>query len=102
MSKAARPKGAVPSHARDAIVPAARSPLRGGVCFEGPPMIPQNLADLAPTSEDVTPYDREHFPLYLELIDAIDEGALIDELCTEVLRIDPGADRERAVTCLES
>lgn len=65
-------------------------------------MTPQNLADLAPTSEDVTAYDREHFPLYLELIGAIDEGALIDELCADVLHIDPEADRERAVTCLES
>ena len=65
-------------------------------------MFPMNLADLAPTSEDVTLYDREHFPLYLELIDAIDEGALIDELCADVLHIDPDVDRERAVTCLES
>ncbi len=65
-------------------------------------MSPQSLADLAPTSEDVTLYDRDHFPLYLELIDAIDEGALIDELCAEVLHIDPKSDRERAVQCLES
>lgn len=65
-------------------------------------MSSQNLADLAPTSKDVTSYDREHFPLYLELIDAIDEGALIDELCTEVLHIDIEADRERAAQCLES
>ena len=65
-------------------------------------MFPKNLADLAPTSEDVTPYDKEHFPLYLDLIEAIDDGALIDELCTEVLQVDPKADGERAVKCLES
>ncbi len=65
-------------------------------------MFPKNLADLAPSSQDVTPYDKEHFPLYLELIEAIDDGALIDELCTDVLQIDPKADPDRAVKCLES
>ena len=60
------------------------------------------LADLAPSQDELTPYDKEHFTLYIELMDAIDCGALIDELCTDVLHIDPNADRDRAVKCLES
>jgi len=60
------------------------------------------LADLAPTKDELTPYDKEHFTLYIQLMDAIDCGALIDELCTEVLHIDPNTDRDRAVKCLES
>lgn len=60
------------------------------------------LADLAPTTDELTSYDREHFTLYMQLIDAIDCGALMDELCTELLHIDPAVDRNRAFKCLES
>jgi len=61
-----------------------------------------SVSDFAPTEDELTAYDKEHFALYIQLMDAIDCGALIDELCTEVLHIDPNADRERAVKCLES
>jgi len=60
------------------------------------------LAELAPTANEVTPYDQQHLSLYMDLIEAIDAGALIDELCIEVLHIDPKQNRDRAVKCLES
>ncbi len=34
----------------------------------------QKLQSLAPVDENITPYDREHFKLYLRLLDAEKQG----------------------------
>ncbi|UXR92889.1 DNA -binding domain-containing protein [Agrobacterium tumefaciens] len=54
------------------------------------------LADCPPTDAELTAYDREHFKLYLRLLDAEAEGADWREVAEVVLRLDPKGDGERA------
>lgn len=60
------------------------------------------LADEVIWSDSFTPYDKAHFTLYIALMDAVREGALMDEMCERLLHIDPFRERERAHKCLES
>jgi len=58
--------------------------------------------DEVPAEDALTPYDKAHFALYIALMNAVREGALMDEMCERLLHIDPFRDRERAHKCLES
>lgn len=56
--------------------------------------------DNAPWSEGLT--DREHFVVYLRLLDASADCAKDDEMCKIVLGIDPIREPDRAKCALES
>lgn len=60
------------------------------------------ISDEVPWEDALTPYDRAHFMLYVQLMYAVGAGALMDEMCERLLRIDPFRERERAHKCLES
>jgi hypothetical protein len=60
------------------------------------------IADAAPTEATVTDYDRTHFPVYLRLLNAAEEGASWQEAARIVLGIDPVADAARAQRAHES
>lgn len=60
------------------------------------------IVDDAPWSDGLTDYDREHFVVYLRLLDASAEGAKDDEMCRIVLGIDPEKEPDRAKRALES
>ena len=47
------------------------------------------IAETAPTSAQVTDYDRAHLPTYLRLLDAASEGVTWEEVALVVLHIDP-------------
>jgi len=54
------------------------------------------IADIAPTGERLTEYDRELAPLYLRLLDAEEAGAPWEEAARRLLRIEPEQHRDRA------
>ena len=60
------------------------------------------VADRAPEGDVLTGYDREHFAMYLRLLDADAEGADWDEVARIVLQIDPVQEPERARGAWES
>jgi hypothetical protein len=60
-----------------------------------PPLEP-DVADVAPRSKDLTPYDYEHLVTYLRLLDADDDNADWQEVAQIVLRMDPSGDPGRA------
>ncbi|MDE2167512.1 MAG: DUF2285 domain-containing protein [Alphaproteobacteria bacterium] len=59
------------------------------------------VADDVPWSEDITPYDEEHFVTYLRLLDADAEHADWREVARIVLHRDVAAEPERARHCWE-
>ena len=61
-----------------------------------------DVADEVPWSEDITPYDEEHFITYLRLLDADAEGAEWPEVARIVLHRDPRNERERTHRCWEA
>jgi hypothetical protein len=54
------------------------------------------LAKEPPQSPSLTDYDREHFKLYLRLLDAAEEGADWREVVRVVFSLDPDSEPERA------
>lgn len=60
------------------------------------------VADSVPSSDDITPYDEEHFVTYLRLLDAAAEGADWREVATIVLHRDSMSDLDGARRCWES
>ena len=60
------------------------------------------IADEVPWSDHVTAYDREHFTVYLRLLDAAADGASIEEMSRIVLGIDPAKESARAKQALDS
>ncbi len=54
------------------------------------------VADQAPHGPDLTDYDRQHFALYVRLLDAAKEGAEWTEVVHVLFGLDPNRDRERA------
>ena len=52
--------------------------------------------DIAPWSNEITPYDRGHFILYLRLHDATTSGAEFDEIMQVLFGIDADRETERA------
>lgn len=60
-----------------------------------------DVADAVPLTEEITPYDEEHFVTYLRLLDADAEGADWSEVARIVLHRDSGAEPERTRRCWE-
>ena len=54
------------------------------------------VADVAPTSEHLTDYDRSHMLVYIRILDAADEGAAWQEVCSILFQIDAGKEPQRA------
>lgn len=50
------------------------------------------IADTAPTSPSVTAYDENHFPLYLQILDALQENVAAEDICRTILGRDPQTD----------
>ena len=46
-------------------------------------------ADLAPTADSITDYDRRHLITYLMLLDAVKDGIDPADCAREILQIDP-------------
>ena len=66
------------------------------------PLLDPPIADEVPWSPRVTPYDEEHFVVYIRLLDALAAGAAPDEMARIVLGIDPAKEPQRAETALQS
>jgi hypothetical protein len=64
--------------------------------------LPAGLKSLAPSSDAVTQYDRDHLQEYVKLLDAVARGMNDDEMCGCILKIDPSYDRSQAHQTLES
>ena len=60
------------------------------------------IANEVPWSDHVTAYDREHFTVYLRLLDAAADGASAEEMSRIVLGIDSTKEPERAKSMLDS
>lgn len=60
------------------------------------------IADSAPWSDDITPYDEAHFVTYLRLLDAYAAGANWHEVARIVLRRETESDPEGTRRCWES
>lgn len=60
------------------------------------------IANEVPWSDQVTAYDREHFTVYLRLLDATTDGASAEEMSRIVLGIDPANEPARAKLALDS
>ena len=58
-----------------------------------------DVTDAVPWSEDITPYDEEHFVTYLRLLDADAGDAEWSEAARIVLHRDPGAEPELTRRC---
>ena len=58
-----------------------------------------DLADTVSWSEDITPYDKQHFVTYLRLLDAEAEGVEWAEVARIVLHRDPEEEPERTRRC---
>lgn len=61
-----------------------------------------DVDDLAPTGNDITPYDERHYVTYLRLLDARAEGADWKEVARIVLHRDPVGEETRTRLCWES
>lgn len=64
--------------------------------------MPPPIADEVPWSDRVTPYDEEHFIVYLRLLDASADDATEEEMSRVVLGIDPASEPERARNAVRS
>ncbi|MER8377445.1 DUF2285 domain-containing protein [Mesorhizobium sp. M0152] len=60
------------------------------------------LSDEVPWSENLTSYDREHFTIYLRILDACADNASEKEMAERILGIDPSIDPVRARKALRS
>ena len=66
-----------------------------GSPMQKPPLSPP-CTDLAPSSERLTAYDKEHLITYLRLLDADSGGVDWAEASRVILHIDPDRDPDRA------
>ncbi len=60
----------------------------------------QNLKPKAPSSDIITPYDREHFKLYLRLLDAEEEDVHWKVAAAEIMGL--GSDGPSSKSCWQS
>ncbi len=60
----------------------------------------QKLQSVAPVDEKITPYDREHFKLYLQLLDAEEQGVDWRTAASDIMELDPNETSAR--TCWQS
>ncbi|UHD45470.1 DUF2285 domain-containing protein [Aureimonas altamirensis] len=61
-----------------------------------------DVDDLAPTGNDITPYDEQHYVTYLRVLDANAEGADWKEVAQIVLHRDPTSEELRTRRCWQS
>jgi hypothetical protein len=66
------------------------------------PELHPRIADEAPWSDEITPYDEAHFVTYIRLLDAEADGADWREVARIVLKCDPNGALEDARRCWES
>ncbi|PZV34859.1 DNA -binding domain-containing protein [Mesorhizobium kowhaii] len=60
------------------------------------------LRDEVPWAENLTSYDREHFTIYLRILDACTDNASEEEMADLILGIDPAREPVRARKALRS
>lgn len=60
------------------------------------------LRDEVPWSESLTSYDRQHFKIYLRILDACADNANIEEMADLILGIDPALEPVRASKAVRS
>ncbi|ESX66876.1 hypothetical protein X759_27145 [Mesorhizobium sp. LSHC420B00] len=60
------------------------------------------LRDEVPWSESLTSYDRQHFKIYLRILDACADNASEEEMAHRILGIDPSIEPVRAKKALRS
>ncbi|UVC15333.1 DNA -binding domain-containing protein [Mesorhizobium onobrychidis] len=60
------------------------------------------LRDEVPWSESLTSYDRQHFKIYLRILDACADNASIEEMADLILGIDPALEPVRARQAVRS
>ncbi len=72
-----------------------------GTFMQSPPLDP-NVADLAPDTPSLTPYDEQHVVTYMRLLDAEADDANWREVALLVLHIDPAREPDRARRAFES
>ncbi|MER9559906.1 DUF2285 domain-containing protein [Mesorhizobium sp. M0323] len=60
------------------------------------------LCDEVPWSENLTAYDRQHFTIYLRILDACGDNASEEEMADLILGIDPALEPVRARKALRS
>jgi len=60
----------------------------------------QKLQSLAPVADNITPYDRAHFKLYLRLLDAEKQGIDWQSVTIDIMNLDP--EEISARTCWQS
>ncbi|MER8417863.1 DUF2285 domain-containing protein [Mesorhizobium sp. M1329] len=60
------------------------------------------LCDEVPWSDNLTSYDRQHFTIYLRILDACADNASEEEMADLILGIDPSIEPVRARKALRS
>ncbi|PBB40089.1 hypothetical protein CK222_30060 [Mesorhizobium sp. WSM3866] len=60
------------------------------------------LRDEVPWSESLTSYDRQHFKIYLRILDACADSASLEEMADLILGIDPDLEPVRARRAVRS
>ncbi|MFB9984579.1 DNA -binding domain-containing protein [Mesorhizobium newzealandense] len=60
------------------------------------------VIDEVPWSDSLTAYDREHFTIYMRLLDASADNASKEEMAQVILGLDPVCEPERALKSLDS
>ncbi|MES0031653.1 DUF2285 domain-containing protein [Mesorhizobium sp. M0040] len=60
------------------------------------------LCDEVPWSDNLTSYDRQHFTIYLRILDACADNASEEEMADLILGIDPALEPVRARKALRS
>ncbi|WP_144224692.1 DNA -binding domain-containing protein [Mesorhizobium amorphae] len=60
------------------------------------------IPDNAPSADHLTPYDKEHFAIYLQLLDACANNASEEEMARDILGIDPTQEPARARNSVRS
>ncbi len=60
------------------------------------------ILDEVPWTEHVTDYDRDHFVIYVRLLDAERDGVSNDAMAKNILGIDPAKDSVQAQRTLAS
>ncbi|SJM31856.1 DNA -binding domain-containing protein [Mesorhizobium delmotii] len=60
------------------------------------------LHDEVPWSESLTSYDRQHFKIYLRILDACADNASLEEMADLILGIDPAREPVRARQAVRS
>jgi len=70
--------------------------------MRAPVELDPDVDDEAPTGNDITAYDEQHYVTYLRLLDAKAEDADWMEVARIVLHRDPVSDKARTRRCWES